>query len=226
MENRQGDPNWRNANRNPPSWWSWRAARWLVVEPRDASSAASAVLVQPDGRIVVVGTVTGTSTHGGLVRYQSDGRLDSTFGDGGRALLSTGSGANELTEGVRMSDGRVVAAGNSFVVGSTRDALVARILTETTTDTVPGTGVLGGLSVSPNPSGREATVSLDLATPRYARVAAYDALGREVAILHDGQGSSSLRALRLATHRLTPGPYVIRALVDGRVLTRTFLVVR
>lgn len=54
----------------------------LIVE-HDGSSAdtgAYAVAVQPDGRIVVAGTSDGAAT---IVRYDSEGRRDATFGNVG-----------------------------------------------------------------------------------------------------------------------------------------------
>src|SRR5262245_36159868 len=55
---------------------------------------AWSVAVQPDAKVVVAGRATGTSRHGtfaeiGLVRYNSDGSLDASFGSGGIATAAT-----------------------------------------------------------------------------------------------------------------------------------------
>ncbi len=72
-----------------------------------------------------------------------------------------------------------------------------------------------GLSVAPNPARGATTVSFRLAAPGPATVAVVDALGRTVALLHDGP-------LGAGTHRFVwggdapPGLYVLRvATADG-----------
>ncbi|WP_412067354.1 T9SS type A sorting domain-containing protein [Rubrivirga sp. IMCC43871] len=78
------------------------------------------------------------------------------------------------------------------------------------------------LAVFPNPSAGRATVTLT-SQAGTARVAVYDALGREVAVLHDGPTAGDLR---LGIGDLAPGMYVVRATGDGFVETRPVTVVR
>ena len=49
------------------------------------SDTASSVFVQPDGKILATGG-SGATTGAGLVRYNSDGSLDGSFGTGGVEL--------------------------------------------------------------------------------------------------------------------------------------------
>ena len=51
-------------------------------------SFASAVAIQPDGKIVVVGAAAGASLDGefAVARYDDDGDLDPTFGDAGMVV--------------------------------------------------------------------------------------------------------------------------------------------
>ena len=52
---------------------------------------AQALALQPDGKIVVAGyAVIGTQTKFALARMNSDGSLDSTFGSGGKVLITFG----------------------------------------------------------------------------------------------------------------------------------------
>jgi uncharacterized delta-60 repeat protein len=72
---------------------------------------ASAVAIQPDGRIVVTGGNGGFE----LARFNRDGSLDASFGAGGKVVSPTGcrcigSGANAIA---LQSDGKIVAAGMS-----------------------------------------------------------------------------------------------------------------
>jgi uncharacterized delta-60 repeat protein len=77
------------------------------------SSSASAVAVQPDGRIVVGGaTQSGASTAFAVLRYRPDGRPDETFGSGGLVVTDFDSATNDGVGALAvLSDGRILAAG-------------------------------------------------------------------------------------------------------------------
>ena len=77
---------------------------------------ATAVAVQPDGRIVVAGSTrasSGGSTRFGVVRYLADGRLDPTFSGDGKTITSFASGYGLPSAVVLRPDGRIVVAGGS-----------------------------------------------------------------------------------------------------------------
>ncbi|WP_394843128.1 hypothetical protein LZC95_39515 [Pendulispora brunnea] len=59
------------------------------LEGTNQDDYATAVLPQPDGRVVVVGSVIRppVETVGGVVRYDESGQLDTSFGNGGRIVL-------------------------------------------------------------------------------------------------------------------------------------------
>jgi uncharacterized delta-60 repeat protein len=84
-----------------------------------SSDGASAVALQPDGKIVVAGGVVARRASDSkfysdfaLARYHSDGRLDAGFGDGGKVTADLGDseGASAL---VLQPDGKLVVAGRS-----------------------------------------------------------------------------------------------------------------
>ena len=93
-----------------------------------SSDTAYAVAVQPDGKIVAGGI---TDSSGGshsslaLVRYNSDGSVDSSFGTSGRATTTFDTFVNIASSVVIQSDGKIVAAGSSHS-SSTGDFAVAR----------------------------------------------------------------------------------------------------
>ena len=89
----------------------------------------SNVAVQTDGKIVAAGY----SAPGGfgLARYNSDGTLDTSFGTGGIVITS---GTNGIAWDVAVqSDGKIVAAGDSFI-GSTPVFALARYNTNGSLD--------------------------------------------------------------------------------------------
>ncbi|MEM0964250.1 MAG: hypothetical protein AAGK21_17115, partial [Bacteroidota bacterium] len=92
------------------------------------------------------------------------------------------------------------------------------------------------LSVYPNPSAGAATVSLtgiageagssgEAGGVGEARVAVYDALGREVAVLHEGPSAGAV-TVSVDAGRLAPGAYVIRAEAGAVVRTQALTIVR
>ena len=80
----------------------------------------SSMVLQPDGKIVVIGTASdGNDLHNDLVaaRFNSNGALDTTFG--GTGIVITDFGANEFGKDVHLqADGKIVVVGTS----STPDA--------------------------------------------------------------------------------------------------------
>ncbi len=77
--------------------------------PPGSFSVAQDVAVEPDGKIVVVGSVVETTVSGtGLVRYKADGSLDSTFGTGGVVFVS---GMSAVSRIALLPDGKIVTVG-------------------------------------------------------------------------------------------------------------------
>ena len=88
---------------------------------------ASALVLQPDGKLVVVGCrcpPPGENMDDSLViaRYDRNGRLDDTFGSGGTVKASIGSAAAAWAL-VRQPDGKLVAAASSGKGAASRFAL-------------------------------------------------------------------------------------------------------
>jgi uncharacterized delta-60 repeat protein len=75
---------------------------------------AYGIAVQPDGKIVVSGqSGIYPDLHSALVRYNRNGRLDSTFGTGGKVVVTFDSSSDYLYAPVIQSDGKIVAAGST-----------------------------------------------------------------------------------------------------------------
>ena len=82
------------------------------------------------------------------------------------------------------------------------------------------------LSVFPNPTRGAATSVLALPAAADARLAVYDVLGREVAVLHDGLLPSGDHHFRLGGAALPAGVYLLRAEAAGATVTARVAVVR
>jgi uncharacterized delta-60 repeat protein len=71
-----------------------------------------AILVQPDGKLVVAGQVeTASSLDFALARYNSDGSLDTSFGSNGWAVTDFSGGNDCVRAIVQQLDGKLVVAG-------------------------------------------------------------------------------------------------------------------
>jgi uncharacterized delta-60 repeat protein len=73
---------------------------------------ATAALLQPDGKITLVGwsEVNSPYDNFALARYNSDGSFDQSFGNGGKLLLAN---YGELNAAALQSDGKLIALGTS-----------------------------------------------------------------------------------------------------------------
>jgi uncharacterized delta-60 repeat protein len=94
------------------------------------SSQLAALALQRDGKIIAAGKTTKTndpfSFDFALVRYSSDGSLDSGFGNGGR-IRTTFSNDDDVANAVAVQpDGKIVAAGSTFSIQTENDFALAR----------------------------------------------------------------------------------------------------
>ena len=84
-------------------------------------NSAHAVLVQPDGKILLAGSSSkGTALNMSLVRFNKDGILDTSFNNDGSVIISAAIGDDEVLALGLLSDGRIVAVGYSHN-GANRD---------------------------------------------------------------------------------------------------------
>jgi len=103
---------------------------------------ANSGALQPDGKIVVAGgTYDGSNFDIALVRYNSDGSLDTTFSGDGK--LTTAIGIDAAASCVALQpDGKIVVAGYTFN-GSTDDFVVVRYNSDGSLDSsFAGTGIV------------------------------------------------------------------------------------
>jgi uncharacterized delta-60 repeat protein len=93
------------------------------------SAVVSSMLIQPDGKIVLAGSAykgTGLGNDFALLRYNTDGSLDNSFGIGGK-ILADFIGNNENTCAIyQQPDGKIIAAGYAYNPGFQNDFAVMR----------------------------------------------------------------------------------------------------
>lgn len=136
-------------------------------------------------------------------------------------LAAAGTYAFEVTAGAaRAVESPMVAVSRG---GSARFQVV---LTPAVVAAEPGaTGALA-LDVMPNPLSGRGTVRVSVPTAGHVRVAVYDVLGREVAVLVDGERPAGPYDVALDTGRLSPGVYVVRLVAGPEATARRVTVTR
>jgi uncharacterized delta-60 repeat protein len=112
----------------------------LLIITTASGGAAGQVIVLPDGKLLVTGYRNdGTKPNFLLMRLNSDGSLDTSFGTGGSTTTSVSSSANYISSTDRQSDGKIVVVGSSYIARYSADGIL---------DTTFGTG---GQTLVPSP---------------------------------------------------------------------------
>jgi uncharacterized delta-60 repeat protein len=109
-----------------------------VPTPVGSNASATSILVEPDGKIVVAGSVVGSNEFA-LTRYDSDGSLDSGFGGIGIVTTAIGTGASQIHGIALEPNGDIVAVGQS-ADGSRTNLTLARYKDDGTLDSGFGQG--------------------------------------------------------------------------------------
>lgn len=172
-----------NANGTPDSTFSGDGQ--LTTNLGSTSDSATAVAIQPDGKIVVGGvTNNGSNFDFAVARYLSDGTPDSTFDGDGKTSTPVVSGDDLLLDLAIQRDGKVVAGGFARPTGGFADFAIVRYLSNGALDpTFDGDGklktdiggqddeahglalqrdgriVLSGLASNPGPTGDDFAVA-------------------------------------------------------------------
>lgn len=115
-----------------------------LVSAGDGEDYASAIAVQPDGKVITVGwtSTTAGGTDLAIVRHTRDGALDPSFGTGGKVVTAVGAGrASDQAYAVALqADGKILVGGVTATSGTDNDFLLVRYLADGSLDTTFGTG--------------------------------------------------------------------------------------
>lgn len=108
-----------------------------TAEFNGASAAARALAFESGGKIIAAGSAArdNEAADFALARFNADGNLDTSFGDGGTVTTDFSGGADDANDVVVQSDGKVVAAGITTNEAGNTDIALARY---TADDETPG----------------------------------------------------------------------------------------
>jgi len=112
----------------------------VTTDIGNADNASLALAIQPDGKFVAAGSsFNGADDDFALVRYNSNGTLDDTFGTGGIVATNFNNSFETIDAIAVQTDGKIVAAGYRFN-GSFFHFALARYNSNGTLDETFGTG--------------------------------------------------------------------------------------
>ena len=161
----------------------------VVTIPIGASNDyARSAAIQSDGKIIAAGySRSGSNYDFALIRYNSNGSLDNSFGTNGVVTTPIGKSSDYAQSVAIQSDKKIIAAGYSFDVTDIDFALVrytadpATGLEEENTNGVPVAFLLE--QNYPNPFNPATTISFNLPKQSHVTLEVYNILGQEVAVL-------------------------------------------
>lgn len=112
-------------------------------DPNAVTEAAAAAVMQPDGKIVAAGFAAfinpGPAVFA-VIRYNTDGSLDQTFGSGGRVSTSIVQHLHHIRAIALAPDGKIVVAGDYFSANQNTQTLIVRYNPEGSLDATFGSG--------------------------------------------------------------------------------------
>ena len=121
------------------------------------TDVAYSVALSPTGQIVAAGM---SNNRLAFARYDANGNIDSSFGEGGRQLLDTGAATQAIGAVAIQNDGRIVAAGSS---GASVDVVRLTATGEPdSTFNTDGVMVVPGLAADTSGTGADYTIGVAL----------------------------------------------------------------
>ncbi len=112
----------------------------VITDFNGGSGRASALVIQPDGKIIAAGGASdGVNAGFALTRYHSNGNLDMSFGIGGKVITAFNLGTG-ITDIALQSDGKIVAVGTTFNFSTQTDFALARYNSDGSLDMTFGSG--------------------------------------------------------------------------------------
>ncbi len=139
-----------------------------AIASAPSSSVVYALALLPDGHILAAGTRGGL----GVTRLNSDGSVDSAFGNAGLATLDfsdLGPSAQSALSLATDTEGRILLAGGAVYTNNFYACAVARLLPDGTPDVTFGQG--GRVVIQPGPTAApQSAIALGVAVDRVGRI--------------------------------------------------------
>ena len=130
------------------------------------------------------------------------------------------------TSGIAVADGIVYVAGTFKTAGGVPSPSLAAYDLATAVPTIPAPPQASSATLRATPNPARGATTFRFEASGSVRLAVYDAIGREVAVLHDGQLAEGTHMLSFDATDLPSGVYIARLTSPTGAASRTFSVVR
>jgi uncharacterized delta-60 repeat protein len=123
-----------------------------IVRTGESLSEAIEVLVQPDGKIVAVSSIfpNGNFRDLAVLRFNSDGSPDSSFGTGGKVITAVSNLSDTPTAGVLQANGKIVVSGFSHDYTASNPDIFPILVRYNSDGALDRTFGIGGIARTPS----------------------------------------------------------------------------
>jgi uncharacterized delta-60 repeat protein len=175
---------------------------------------ASAVAIQTDEKIIAAGrSSNGSNFDILLVRYNTNGTLDTTFGIGGKVITPVGDSWDEASAVAIQTDGKIVAVGYSYNNGSNNDFVVVRYIG--VVNNIPEIKESDNFVVFPNPTDNSFFIEAYIAADNHGIIKIYDLKGELLKELVLKKGSNKTM---VHTSGWRKGIYICNLIINGKII--------
>ena len=206
----------------------------VITSIGNLDDIAYSVNVQDNGKIIAGGyTDSGIDEDYALVRYKSDGSLDSTFGTNGIAVDNFGAAGNTIKSILLQKDGNIIAAGYSANNDSSNVvSIIARYrgnnkttgFKENNIERLPAEFKL--FQNYPNPFNPSTTINWEQPFRSHVSLKIYDILGREVLTLINEVRTAGAYSIKFNASNLPSGIYFYKLDMDNFHQTKKMMLLK
>lgn len=198
-----------------------------------SNERASSVTIQDDGKIVVAGYAVNTDHEDMLiVRYESNGDLDDTFGTNGTKTVNVGNSNDRINSIAIQNDGNIVAAGYSSHQGVDYSVFtvlrfsggMATAIRNASRGTIPSALILG--QNYPNPFRHSTEIRWINKTNGFVTLIIYDALGKPVETLVNRNMEPGTYQTTFDSKNLSGGIYFYKLTTVNGIETKQMILAR
>ncbi|HYV94365.1 MAG TPA: T9SS type A sorting domain-containing protein, partial [Chitinophagales bacterium] len=125
----------------------------------NTNGIANAVAMQTDGKIIAGGQA---SNDFAMIRYNTDGSLDNSFGSNGSVITDFGVQWSACRSVAIQSDGKIILAGDKTAYYTLEDFALARYISEFAVGLIDFSDTDNSVFIYPNPINQTATLKYEL----------------------------------------------------------------
>lgn len=202
-----------------------------VSTPLLWDAVVHSVLIQPDGKIVAAGetyNLTFNTSDFAMVRYNTDGTLDASFGSFGKVVTDFGERSNDVGLSAATANGKIYIAGRSNYMGTIDFALACYIgqVTSVGQDNPVKPNNYYLSQNYPNPFNPNTTIKFSIPNVTNVTLKIHDVLGREIETLVNNKLNAGEYEVKWNASKYSSGIYLYRLQTGEFVQTKKLILLR